>query len=92
VLEFNHKICFSVQPVKQCPEGTSPADENNSSSEDYSQKQQGDKKMQFACLSRSSSQARRLQRQARQGVIVDVSSQSPSFVESVQQPTQCVAY
>jgi len=89
VIEFNHKICFSAQPVKQCPEGTRPTDDN----EDDSGKSQKQKKMQqFICLSRSSTEARRLQRQARQGVNVDLPNQSPSLVEAVAQPTRCLAY
>lgn len=94
VVEFNHKICFSVQPVMQCPEGTSPADQNDTDFDDdsTSQSSNGSKKIQFACLSRSSSEARRLQRQARKGVPVNLPNQSPSFVEAVKQPTRCVAY
>jgi len=105
VIEYNHMICFSTQPVKQCPEGTSSADQQQqqqeSTNQDYSQEQQqqknkqagpGSKKVQFTCLPRSSIEARRLQRQARQGVVVDVSAYQPSFVEAVQQPTRCVRY
>jgi hypothetical protein len=22
VMDYNHKVCFSVKPVKQCPKGT----------------------------------------------------------------------
>jgi len=90
VIEFNHKICFSAQPVKQCPEGTSSVDEVDETSQ--TQQQQQAKKIQFICLSRSSSEARRLQRQAREGVNVDLPDQSPTFVEAVAQPTRCVAY
>jgi hypothetical protein len=105
VIEYNQMICFSTSPVKQCPEGTHPAQERDQQQQtsDYSggssqeQKQQGQqkpgqKKMQFACLPRSSIEARRLQRQARQGVVVDVSAYTPSFVESVKQPQRCVRY
>lgn len=103
VIEYNHMICFSIQPVKQCPEGTHPAQDQQQGQIDYSngsqeqqrqgqQQLQGQKKMQFACLPRSSIEARRLQRQARQGVVVDVSSYTPSFVESVKQPQRCVRY
>jgi len=109
VIEYNNMICFSTQPVKQCPEGTHPAqqqqDQQQQQGNDYSgssqeqqqrgqqqQQQPGQKKMQFSCLPRSSIEARRLQRQARQGAVVDVSSYTPSFVENVKQPQRCVRY
>jgi hypothetical protein len=108
VIEYSGMICFSTSPVKQCPEGTWP-DNNNDQNQpngdnDYSGEQQqqqqqgrpspaqGGKKVQFACLPRSSLEARRLQRQARQGAVVDVSGQQPSFVEAINQPTSCVRY
>jgi len=92
VIEYNHKICFSVEPVKQCPEGTAPASNNNNNNDDEDDDQSTDKKTQFACLSRSSIDARRLQRQARRGVIIDIPDQAPSFIENVKQPLRCVQY
>jgi len=106
VVEYSQMICFSTSPVKQCPEGTWPSEQdqtNNNGNDDYSsgEQQQGGrqssgpntKKVQFACLPRSSPDARRLQRQARQGgVVEEVSGLQPSFVESVKQPTSCVRY
>jgi hypothetical protein len=103
VIEYNHKICFSVDPVRQCPEGTTPAgadgqpqygsasNEEDTPKQQPQQQKQG-KKMQFTCLPRSSVEARRLQRQARRGVVVDVSALSPSFVENVKQPQSCIRY
>jgi len=78
-LEYAQKLCFSVKPVKKCPQGTIP-DEQSEPTE---------VKTQFFCLERHSAQARRLQRQARQGNIVDASGFQPSFYDSVQQPTKC---
>jgi len=78
-LEYAQKLCFSVKPVKKCPQGTVP-DEQSEPTE---------VKTQFFCLERHSAQARRLQRQARQGNIVDASGFQPSFYDSVQQPTKC---
>jgi len=78
-LEYAQKLCFSVKPVKKCPRGTT-ADEDAEPKE---------VKVQFFCLERQSSQARRLQRQVRQGSIVDASGFQPSFYDTVQQPTKC---
>jgi len=104
VIEYNHKICFSVEPVRQCPEGTTPAgadgqpqngsasNEEDTPKQQQQQQQKQGKKMQFTCLPRSSVEARRLQRQARRGVVVDVSALSPSFVDNVKQPQSCIRY
>jgi hypothetical protein len=105
VIEYNHKICFSLKPIKQCPEGTMPIsspstkdggdDEYSDTDRDNDQQSSsGDRKekVQFACLSRTSSEAKRLQQQAHNGVIVDIENQKPSFVETVQQPLRCVQY
>jgi hypothetical protein len=83
VLEYNHKVCFSVSPVKQCPPGTYSVDD---------QKMDDGKKIQFACLSRADPKARQLQRQARKGVIADMSGLEPSFLEAVSQPRKCAVY
>jgi hypothetical protein len=106
VIEYNHKICFSLKPIKQCPEGTMPISSSSSSNKDGGDEYSGadrdndqqsssggrKEKVQFACLSRTSSEAKRLQRQAHNGVIVDIENQKPSFVETVQQPLRCVQY
>ena len=96
---MNHKICFSTQPVKQCPEGTHPVrSQNEEPISDYSSnEQQGStgsaKKVPFACLDRSQPEARRLQRQVRQGLVVEKSDlPKPNFSEVVKQPTGCVRY
>jgi hypothetical protein len=80
VVEYSHKLCFSTEPVKRCPSGSRPDEE--AKTEDLTVK--------FFCLERQSSQARRLQRQVRNGEIVDGSSHQPSFTEQIAQPTKCV--
>jgi len=80
IIEYSHKLCFSTQPVKKCPSGS------NIDEEAQTKKQ----KVPFFCLDRSSSEARQMQRQVRQGRLVDVEGRAPSFVEELQQPTRCV--
>jgi len=79
LLEYAQKICFSMKPVKKCPQGTVPDNASDSKS----------MKTQFFCLERSSSQARRFQRQVRQGKIVESEGQNPTFFDNVEQPTKC---
>lgn len=78
VVEYQHKVCFSTEPVKKCPQGTRPDEQ---STEEASVK--------FFCLERSSTEARRLQRQAREGKVISSEGRSPSFTEQVSQPTKC---
>ncbi|KAI6184877.1 hypothetical protein M3Y97_00643900 [Aphelenchoides bicaudatus] len=78
-LEYAQKLCFSVKPVKRCPRGTVPDQEADPK----------EVKVQFFCLERHSSQARRLQRQVRQGMVVDSTGFKPSFYDTVQEPTKC---
>jgi hypothetical protein len=80
VIEYQHRLCFSNEPVKRCPKGTSP-DEDSQTKE---------VKVQFFCLDRNSVEARRLLRQVRKGENVDAEGQTQSFVEAVEQPTKCV--
>jgi len=81
VVEYQQKICFSTKPVKRCPKGSSP-NENAEMQE---------VKAQFFCLDRSSTEARRLLRQVRQGQVVESEGRPQSFVEDLQQPTKCQA-
>jgi len=81
VLEYNHKVCFSSKPVKTCPQDA------------YPQKTK-DHKIQFACMDRSTPEARRLLREARRSdkpidLPYDLKS---SFVETISVPTACVVY
>jgi hypothetical protein len=67
--------------VKRCPRNT-VADQD-------AQTQQ--KKVPFFCLDRSSSEARRLLRQVREGKNVNSEGQQKTFVEEIEQPTRCQA-
>lgn len=81
-MEYGHKICFSIKPVKVCPEGS------------YPQKTK-DAKIGFACLDRTNSEARRLLRQARRSdePLKNIQDEHKiSFVQTVTMPTTCVEY
>ncbi|KAI1715752.1 lipoprotein amino terminal region domain-containing protein [Ditylenchus destructor] len=80
VLEYGHQACFSVKPVKQCPRGTSPADEQQSDN------------AKFVCLNRSDPETRRMLQNARRGKIVDTSRLQPSSVNAIREPTRCIVY
>jgi len=81
VIEKVDKVCFSTEPVATCPEGTGPA-----------QQHQQQKRVPFTCVERSSAEARRLQRQARQGV-ADTAGREPVFTQDVRVPAgKCVRY
>jgi hypothetical protein len=79
VLEYAQKICFSMKPVKKCPQGTVADDSADTKSV----------KVQFFCLNRHSTEARRFQRQVRQNKIVESDSQKPSFFDNVEEPQKC---
>jgi hypothetical protein len=80
VMEYNHKICFSIKPVKACPEDS------------YADKTK-EQKISFTCLDRTSSEARRLLREARRtNRPVELPSTKPSFVETLTVPSTCVVY
>jgi hypothetical protein len=80
-IEYSHRLCFSMKPVKECPRGTFADDESETKQV----------KVEFFCLERSSSEARRLQRQVREGRVVDTTDRAPSFTDEVEQPTRCRA-
>jgi hypothetical protein len=80
IVEYHHKLCFSTEPVKKCPQG-SRVDEDAKTEEID---------VKFFCLDRTSTEARRLQRQVRDGKIVNSEDRTPSFNEQVFQPTKCV--
>jgi hypothetical protein len=80
VIEKVDQLCFSTQPVSACPEGSHP------------DQQQLQKRVPFACLERSSTEARQLQRQARRGV-ADVSGRAAVWTQDVRVPAgKCVRY
>jgi hypothetical protein len=80
-MEYNHKVCFSVKPVKTCPEESYPAKTK-------------EMKVGFVCLDRSSSEARRLLREAQRSdrPVRQLPSTKPSFVETLTVPSACEAY
>jgi hypothetical protein len=103
VEERPHEICFSAEPVKQCPEGTTSADQAGNqgySSEEQSGQQQGGqqqrgsttKRVTFICKDRSTSEARQLQRQVRREGVVHINGQTPSFTKEVRVPGKCIRY
>lgn len=101
VLEMNHDICFSKKPVKQCPRGTVPSDRTTSDFGSNSSSQQEDddvdnntegetENVPYICMNRSSSEARRLLRQYRQGQrVLNVQSHGHSIVMPMQEPRTC---
>jgi hypothetical protein len=82
VMEYgSSKVCFSKKPVPSCPEDR------------HSEGEKKEMKIQFACLPRSSDQARRFLRRAkREQVVDDVRDLALSFVETIRVPTKCVEY
>uniref|UniRef100_A0A183C9B1 Vitellogenin n=1 Tax=Globodera pallida TaxID=36090 RepID=A0A183C9B1_GLOPA len=99
VQEQNHAVCFSTEPVKQCPRGFSPYDSDYSSDDDEVEQQQQQqqqqnvkksKKVSFVCMDRAGSETRRLLRTLRRGQrVVNVSARGASFTETVDEPQQC---
>jgi hypothetical protein len=81
VQEFNHKVCFSDKPVKECPRRTSP-------------KETEEKKVKFYCFQRDSREAREYLRETRRNpkAKLDLPEQNPSYTDSMKIPTKCSAY
>jgi hypothetical protein len=81
VQEFNHKVCFSDKPVKECPRRTYP-------------KETEDKKVKFYCFQRDSQEAREYLRETRRNpkTKLDLPEQNPSFTDTIQVPRSCAAY
>ncbi|KAI1725330.1 lipoprotein amino terminal region domain-containing protein [Ditylenchus destructor] len=88
VLEYAHKVCFSMNPVMQCPPGTHRAGLLQSNEE----QQNETKPVKFACLPRSDSQTRRMDHQVRHGEILDMSDYTLSFMHNIREPSSCVVY
>ncbi|KAI1731824.1 von willebrand factor type D domain-containing protein [Ditylenchus destructor] len=86
VLEYAHKVCFSMNPVMQCPPGTHRAEQSNEEQPNES------KSVKFVCLPRSDAQTRHMDHQARQGEILDMSDYTLSFVQNIREPSSCVVY
>jgi hypothetical protein len=80
VMEYQHKICFSVKPVKSCPEDSYPGETK-------------EQKVSFSCMDRSSPEARRLLREARRtNQPINLPSTKSSFTETLSVPSTCVVY
>jgi hypothetical protein len=82
VVEYNHKVCFSEQPVKECPRRMEP-------------KETESKRIKYTCLPRDSSEARQLLREARRNPKAKLDlpqSQNPSYTEVQEIPVSCSAY
>ncbi|GMT06883.1 hypothetical protein PENTCL1PPCAC_29057 [Pristionchus entomophagus] len=80
VMEFSHRLCFSKTPVLECPKKSYAKEEETK-----------DINVHFTCLERSSSEARRLLREARREIL-SIDDLPNSFVESVSVPKTCVVY
>uniref|UniRef100_A0A914HBT3 Vitellogenin n=1 Tax=Globodera rostochiensis TaxID=31243 RepID=A0A914HBT3_GLORO len=99
IQEQNHAVCFSTQPVKQCPSGAYSyssvssdygSDEEEDSNDDEQQNEQKSKRVSFVCMERADPETRRLLRLLRQGQrVVNVSGHGASFTETVNEPQQC---
>jgi hypothetical protein len=95
VIEFSHKVCFSTRPVKECPKGTYATGSQDDS--DYGNDEENDStnrvSVPFACVQRSSAEARRLLHKVKCGEQVEMNeSRASSFIEKLKEPTKCVAY
>uniref|UniRef100_A0A0K0CZE1 Vitellogenin domain-containing protein n=1 Tax=Angiostrongylus cantonensis TaxID=6313 RepID=A0A0K0CZE1_ANGCA len=78
VMEFPHRVCFSLEPVRKC--------RRNEKMDDVVEK-----KVRFTCLPRSSHETRQLLHKARTSVL-DLNDYPVSFVENLRVPTACVVY
>jgi hypothetical protein len=84
VAEFNHKVCFSTRPVKQCPEGTYASEEDLKTI-----------KTPYVCLRRTNQEMRRIKNLVETKGYVEseeLAKFSPSFVDSVQIPSRCLVH
>ncbi|KJH41554.1 hypothetical protein DICVIV_12470 [Dictyocaulus viviparus] len=78
VMEFAHRVCFSLEPVSKCPK----REQNDDMVE---------KKIRFTCLPRSSYEARQLLHKARTDIL-NLSGYPVSFVENISVPRTCTVY
>lgn len=99
IIEMENDICFSKQPIKQCPMGTYPTgwEYNNENEEENNEKHFTTKNIQFICMPRSDSEARYLLKQNRQQMMKNNQQQQielnnykqHSLVEKVLEPKEC---
>jgi len=85
MLEFNHKVCFSMEPVKQCRPGTF-ADNSVLSVEPKQAK------VQFVCIDRHSVEAKRLKKMVRSHKVTELKEFPISFQELVAIPERCIKH
>lgn len=98
-MEMENEICFSKQPIKQCPMGTYPTgwefeeEENKNANKHFTTKN-----IPFICMPRSDSEARNLLNQYRQLIGNNQQQQQQlelnnykqhSIVEKVLEPKEC---
>lgn len=88
IMEYNHKVCFSLQPVKQCPEGYQAGEQDDEDAKQLLKRP----KVQFSCLDRQSIEAKRLRKIVRKNGVANLSDYNPSFYEVVVIPETCVQY
>ncbi|CAD6187530.1 unnamed protein product [Caenorhabditis auriculariae] len=78
VVEYSHRVCFSLEPVKECRRG-------------FEAEESQPKKVRFTCLPRHKAEARRLLNDAREKTL-RLEGYPMSFVKSVEVPTACLAF
>ncbi|VDP06515.1 unnamed protein product [Heligmosomoides polygyrus] len=78
VMEFSHRVCFSLEPLRMCRK-------------DKEMGEVIDKKVRFTCLPRSSHDARQFLHKVRNEVL-DLTNYPVSFVETIQVPLTCTVY
>uniref|UniRef100_A0A1I8BPT6 Vitellogenin domain-containing protein n=1 Tax=Meloidogyne hapla TaxID=6305 RepID=A0A1I8BPT6_MELHA len=99
MIEMENEICFSKQPIKQCPSGSYPTGWDNTGNNENQQENQEStknenfttKNVPFICLQRSDLETRQLLRQYKQNdyqIHMDAYKQH-SFVEKVHEPKEC---
>jgi len=91
-LEFNDKVCFSVEPVLTCPRGTHSILKRNNDADVQTRDLTIKKKVMFTCLNRSIDETRRLLEQARRGAVLNMRGYPQSFQENVRAETKCQQY
>ena len=95
VIESSTKVCFSTEPVKQCPPNTYPITEKNRGS--FFKRIKGmEKPVPFICLNRSDDKTKILMRRVRNGNILNMTEHdfqsSTTKTVQVQLPIECARY
>uniref|UniRef100_A0A915DVG3 VWFD domain-containing protein n=1 Tax=Ditylenchus dipsaci TaxID=166011 RepID=A0A915DVG3_9BILA len=87
IMEYNHKLCFSIKPVKQCPQGYFGGEEEEGAKQLLKRP-----KVSFSCLDRQSIEGQRLRKIVRRTGVADLGEYQPSFYETVVIPETCIQY